>query len=68
MSLFSSSRRTLSAPLRFFRYINQPGVEARERFEALSEDEKAERREQSDKLYGFYAMFPSPYPKRKRSR
>jgi len=56
--------RILSAPARFFRYINQPGVEARQRYEALSDDEKAERRYQYLKRSGAYAIFPSPFRKR----
>jgi hypothetical protein len=60
--------RTLSAPARFFRYINQPGVETRERYEALSDDEKAERRYQSLTRTGFYQTFPSPFPKGERSK
>ena len=68
MRPFAPLVRALSAPVRFFRYLNQPGLDARARYEALSEDEKAARREQSDKLYGFYAMFPSPFPKRERPK
>jgi hypothetical protein len=60
-----STRRIFDAPLRFFRYITLPGREAAARYEALSEDEKAERRAWSNKLYWAYAAFPSPFARKR---
>jgi hypothetical protein len=58
--------RALSAPARFFRYLNEPGVEAKARYDALPDDQKAERRLWSSKLYGYYAVFPSPFSGRRK--
>jgi hypothetical protein len=63
-----SLRRIISAPLRFFRYLDEPGREMEARYEAMSEDEKAERRAWSNKLYWSYAAFPSPFSSRKRPK
>jgi hypothetical protein len=58
-------RRIISSPLRFFRYIEQPGREMQARYQAMSEDEKAERRAWSTKLYWTYAAFPSPFARKR---
>jgi hypothetical protein len=61
-------RRIINAPLRFIRYIEQPGREMRARYEAMSDEEKAARRAWSNKLYWTYAVFPSPFDGRKRPK
>jgi hypothetical protein len=58
---FMTIRRIVNAPLRFIRYIDQPGRELQERYDAMSEEEKAERRAWSNKLYWVYQAFPSPF-------
>lgn len=60
-----SIRRIINAPLRFVRYIELPGRETKERYEAMSEDEKAERRAWANKLYLGYAVFPSPFARKR---
>lgn len=52
--------QALTAPARLFRYFNEPGVAAEARFDALSEEEKAERRYQGMKRAAF-RVFPSPF-------
>jgi hypothetical protein len=60
-------RELISAPARLVRYLVQPSLDAQARFDALSEDEKAESRYQSMRLNGVFQLFPSPFgPGRKR--
>lgn len=61
--------RALTAPARLFHYFTEPTVAAKARFDALSEDERAERRYQAMKRDGAFRMFPSPFGQgRKRPR
>lgn len=54
-------RSIVSAPIRFYRYLEKPGREMQARYEAMSEEEKAERRAWANKLYWTYAAFPGPF-------
>jgi hypothetical protein len=60
-------RRLVTAPARLWRYLAvPPGGAYRERYEAMSDDEKAERQARSARRNGFvFAFVPLKPPKRK---
>jgi hypothetical protein len=55
-------RRIISSPLRFFRYIEQPAREMQARYQAMSEDEKAERGLGQPSSTGLTPPFPARSP------
>jgi hypothetical protein len=61
-----SVRSIISAPLRFYRYINEPGLKAKAQREAMSPAEREQWRIDSLRRNGFFGMFANLKPPKNR--
>jgi hypothetical protein len=60
-----TARIAQSRPVRLWRYLTQPsGASYRERYEAMSEEQKAQERWRSMKLNGVFLAFADMKPRR----